>query len=48
MKEDKKVVMNGGQNTKHAVSATHVERQVEKKARTTQTHRNRQIDKECA
>ena len=33
MKEDKKVVMNGGQNTKHAVSATHVERQVEKKAK---------------
>ena len=55
--EKEKTKQKGGydytieQNTKHAARATQVERQVEKKAlhtHTTQTHRNRQIDKECA
>jgi len=54
-KENKKVSKNTKPNTNHAALATQVERQVEKKAytndthtQTTQTHRNRQTDKECA
>ena len=54
-KENKKVSKNTKPNTNHAALATQEERQVEKKAytndthtQTTQTHRNRQTDKECA
>jgi len=38
--------MNTKVRTNHAALATQAERQVEKKAHTTHTHRNRQTDKE--